>query len=159
MEAGQLAIERGVVDLQTLAEEAVEAARPAAEAKGIEIRLETDGVPPIAGDAARLAQLLDNLLSNAVKFTPAGGRVDVTTAREGELALLDVADNGAGIPADEQERLFERFFRSPSANENAVQGTGLGLSIAKAIAEAHGGRIRVESVKGVGTTFRVELPT
>jgi signal transduction histidine kinase len=104
----------------------------------------------------RLGQLIDNLLSNAVKFTPPGGAVTVTAAMRGALVRLEVADTGVGIPADELDMLFGRFFRASTAR--TVPGTGLGLSIAKSIAEAHGGTIDVKSEVGSGTTFIVDLP-
>jgi len=93
-----------------------------------------------------------------VKFTPSGGRVAVRVSRAAERALVEVSDSGIGIPQREQERLFERFFRSSTATERQIEGTGLGLYITKAIVEAHKGRIAVESHEGEGTTFRVELP-
>jgi signal transduction histidine kinase len=110
------------------------------------------------GDRARIAQLLDNFISNAIKFTPEQGRVEVRTWADGEHAFVSVADSGIGIPEDERARLFERFYRASSATEQAIPGTGLGLAIAKAIVDAHGGSIRVESTVDVGTTFTVELP-
>ena len=158
VDAGTIALERSGVDLAELAEESVTAARPAAATKGVDLMLTAEGLPTIAGDRARLAQLLDNLISNAVKFTPAGGRVDLRVFADDGKAVVEVHDTGIGIPASEQVRLFERFFRSSSATEQAIQGTGLGLSIAKAISEAHGGTIAVASEEGEGTTFRVELP-
>jgi signal transduction histidine kinase len=103
-------------------------------------------------------QLLDNLLSNAIKFTPAGGRVDVRVPERDGGVALEVADTGMGIGSDDQEHLFERFFRTKAAGEAAIQGTGLGLTIVKAIVDAHGGTISVESGEGKGTTFRVLLP-
>ena len=103
---------------------------PAADARGVELRLDRMPLPPLRGDGARLGQLLDNLVSNAVKFTPAGGRVVVAVARRGDDALVAVSDTGIGVPAAEQRRLFDRFFRASSAHERAIDGTGLGLTIA-----------------------------
>jgi signal transduction histidine kinase len=111
----------------------------------------------VDGDASRLEQLLDNLLSNAVKFTLDGGRVRVSIRPDGTAVLLDVADTGIGVPADEVGRLFRRFFRSKSALSREIPGTGLGLAIAKAIVEAHDGTISVTS-SDRGTTFTVRLP-
>jgi signal transduction histidine kinase len=158
IEAGKLAIELGSLDLKKVVEECVEAAAPVAESKGIELDAELQGLPKIEGDRARLHQVLDNLLSNALKFTPSGGRVDVRLRRTGDMAVVEVADSGLGIPEDEQGRLFERFFRSSSATENAIPGTGLGLTITKAIVERHSGRIEIESADGAGTTVRIHLP-
>jgi signal transduction histidine kinase len=158
IDAGGLQLEVDVVDLEGLARECVEAQRPRAEQAGLSLELTSEEVAPMHGDRARLGQLLDNLVSNAIKFTPTGGRVDVRLCQADGTALLEVADTGIGIPDDEQGRLFERFFRSSTATESAIQGTGLGLAISKAIAEAHGGTISAESQEGVGTTFRVELP-
>jgi signal transduction histidine kinase len=84
--------------------------------------------------------------------------VNVRLRRAGDVALVEVADSGLGIPENEQARLFERFFRSSSATENAIPGTGLGLTITKAIVERHGGRIEIESAEGAGTTVRIHLP-
>jgi signal transduction histidine kinase len=112
----------------------------------------------VSGDSVRLAQVIDNLLSNALKFTPAHGRVEVRVSAQKERAVLEVEDTGMGIPAAEQEHLFQQFFRTTNATQNAVQGTGLGLAITRAIAEGHGGRITLASEEGRGTTFRVELP-
>ena len=102
--------------------------------------------------------MLDNLVSNALKFTPSGGRVDVSLKAAGGVAMVEVSDTGLGLAEEEQTHLFERFFRSSRAAENAIPGSGLGLAIAKTIVERHGGRIRVESAVDVGTTVRVEPP-
>ena len=122
------------------------------------LNVEAEPLPVLKGDRVRLGQLLDNLISNAIKFTPVGGSVTVGVSRRGDRAVLEVTDTGMGIPASEQEHLFERFFRTTSATRSAIQGTGLGLSIVKTIAQGHGGTIEFESVEGEGTTFRVELP-
>jgi PAS domain S-box-containing protein len=158
VEAGKLTLERGEVDLPAVVKSSIEAVEPLAAQRGIALAAECDPVGPLPGDAARLAQLVDNLLSNAIKFTPARGRVSVRVSRSNGSVVLEIEDTGTGIPLDERERLFERFFRARSATESATPGTGLGLSIAKAIAEAHGGSIGVTSEEGVGTCFRVELP-
>jgi signal transduction histidine kinase len=154
--AADLKLDLEPLEVGALVEEAVEAARPTAEAKGIELDFATDHRSAnVLADAPRLAQVMDNLISNAIKFTPAGR---VLLSSDADEAVIDVADTGIGIPPDEQERLFERFFRATAANTNAIQGTGLGLSIAKAIADAHAGAIELVSSGSEGTTFRLTLP-
>ena len=158
IDAGKPAIELASVDMNRIVEECVEASSPVADSKGIDLRLQARRLPKLAGDQARLAQVLDNLVSNALKFTPSGGSVEVRLRAEDGLAVLEVEDTGLGVPEEEQERLFERFFRSSSAMESAIPGTGLGLTITKAIVERHGGTIEVESAANAGTTARVRLP-
>jgi signal transduction histidine kinase len=158
VDAGKLTIEREELDLGEVVEHAVEASRPLAVDRGIELAASVAPVEAFAGDRGRLTQVLDNVISNALKFTPEGGRVRVTLATRDGCALLEVEDDGIGIPEREQGQLFERFFRSSRATENAIPGTGLGLAITKAIVERHGGRISVESKQPKGTTVRVELP-
>ncbi|HEY7004037.1 MAG TPA: PAS domain S-box protein [Gaiellaceae bacterium] len=158
IEAGKLSLDVRSVDLAAVAAESVETARPLAEDKGITLTLATSPVPLLSGDRARLAQLLDNLISNAVKFTPAGGRVDVRASAARGSAVLEIRDTGIGIAAEEQEHVFERFFRTSRATEQAIQGTGLGLAISKAIVHAHGGSITLASSDGEGATFKVTIP-
>ncbi|HUK94622.1 MAG TPA: HAMP domain-containing sensor histidine kinase [Gaiellaceae bacterium] len=158
IDAGKLVIEVDTVDLNQIVEECVETSSPAADVRGIRLGAHLDPVPEIQGDRARLAQVLDNLVSNAVKFTPRGGRVDVRLRTDRDAVVLEVKDTGLGIPADEQAQLFDRFFRSSTATQNAIPGTGLGLTITKAIVERHGGLIAVDSAENVGTTVRVRLP-
>jgi len=158
-DVGRLGIAPERLDLAELARECVQGARPAAAEQGIEISAEVDGPPvPVSADRARLGQVVDNLISNALKFTPAGGRVRVSVRAEEGRALLEVADTGVGIPRGEQERLFERFYRTSQAIASATPGTGLGLAISKMIVEAHHGRIEVQSEEGAGASFRVLLP-
>jgi PAS domain S-box-containing protein len=157
-EAGKLSLEHGTVDLEAVTREAVEAARPRAARVDVELEAQTEPLPPIDGDRDRLGQVVDNLISNALKFTPASGRVSVRALERDGRAVVEVQDTGMGIPEDEQARLFERFYRTASATERSIPGIGLGLSICRAIAEGHGGTIRVASEEGRGTTFTVELP-
>jgi PAS domain S-box-containing protein len=158
LDAGSFSLELGDADLVGLADEAIEAARPTAEAKNLTLTLEHDQPAVVSVDANRIGQALDNLISNAIKFTPERGKVHVLIENRGTAYALHVTDTGYGIPASEQERLFERFFRSTTASANHVPGTGLGLTIAKAIIESHGGSISFDSTEGKGTTFSVSLP-
>jgi signal transduction histidine kinase/CHASE3 domain sensor protein len=158
LDAGTMRLEWSDVNVADVAAECVEASRPAAEEAGLKLDLQTDSYAPVAGDRARLAQLVDNLLSNAIKFTPRGGRVEVRAGADDGRVRLVVCDTGPGMAPEEVPHLFKRFYRTRSAGERQIQGTGLGLAISKAIAEAHGGSIVVETAPGEGTTFTVDLP-
>jgi PAS domain S-box-containing protein len=157
-DSGVLSLDRRPGDLRALASEAVSSAVPFAEQRGLALGIVAEEVPEFEFDKARLSQVLDNLISNALKFTPAGGRVEVRVTCDSERAVVEVADSGMGISDSEQERLFERFYRTESSAIQAIPGTGLGLWISKAIVEGHGGEIGVESAPGRGATFRIELP-
>jgi PAS domain S-box-containing protein len=158
VDAGRLALELDRLDAAEVGAESVEAARPAADQKGVELRLVGDPRVELVGDRARLSQLVDNLVSNAIKFTPPAGHVEVAVyARPTEIAI-EVSDSGMGISAEEQKRLYQRFFRTSAATSQAIPGTGLGLVISKAIVDAHEGTIELESAEGKGTTFRVTIP-
>jgi signal transduction histidine kinase len=159
LDANGLQLEFADVRLDDVVAESVENVAALARAREIDLRLEPGALPPVRGDRERLSQLVANLLSNALKFTPAGGTVTARTAHDDDGKVsVEVEDTGIGIPAAEQDRLFQRFFRSSTATEQAIPGTGLGLVIAKAIVEGHGGSISLRSVVGEGTCFRVELP-
>jgi signal transduction histidine kinase len=158
VEAGKLSLDPGPVDMLAVCSESVETARPRAEAGQVDLLLDAGRVPSFTGDAGRLGQAIDNLVSNALKFTPAGGTVTVALRQVRDQLVVDVSDTGVGVPDDEQSRLFDRFFRSQSAHEQAVPGVGLGLTIAKAIVDGHHGWIRVRSEEGRGTTFSITLP-
>jgi signal transduction histidine kinase len=138
--------------------EAVQAAAPAAAQKGITLDGAVPDGPPVLADRPRLVQLIDNLIANAVKFTDEGGQVRVTAAAPGQEWRIDVTDSGIGIPADDVDHLFDRFFRASNATSAGRPGSGLGLSIVKEIAELHGGRVEVTSTLGSGTTIHVVLP-
>jgi PAS domain S-box-containing protein len=157
--AGTFTIARSSADIREIARAAYEAAVPEAAKAGIDLRLAGDGVAVVEGDPDRLAQVAENLISNALKFTPEGGRVTISTGERDGSAILEVADTGIGIEADESPRLFDRMFRAVEVERRHIQGTGLGLTIVKAIVDAHNGSIIVESEPGRGAVFRVELPT
>ena len=158
LQAGELSLEPHDVDLAEVVRDTVQALEPRAAAKRIDVACVLDSVPAVRADSGRLQQLLDNLVSNAVKFTPDGGSVRVSLSRRNDAVLLEVADTGIGIAADDQRRLFQRFFRAENAVERQLPGTGLGLYISRVIAEAHEGTLTVRSKLGHGSTFRLELP-
>ena len=115
-----------------------------------------DDLPPVLVDADRIRQVVINLVHNAIKFTPAGGYVTVTARSVHDGVVVSVADTGTGIPAEDQPRIFERFYKADRARSSG--GTGLGLAIAKHTIHAHNGRIWVESTEGKGSTFSFTLP-
>jgi signal transduction histidine kinase len=125
----------------------------------IELRmLVPDDVPPVAGDENQLRQVLTNLVDNAVKYSPGGGEVELRLGRNGQFARIEVSDRGLGIPGDEHERIFEKFYRLDPGLTRGVDGTGLGLYISKELVERMSGRISVRSELGRGSTFVVEVP-
>jgi PAS domain S-box-containing protein len=160
MAAGNLRLNIAAVDVRELIGGAVETVRPAADAKSIALHVSVDkGVTDLAGDAARLRQVLWNLLANAVKFTPAGGRVEVN-ARQGAADLeITVGDSGPGIDPEFLPHIFEPFRRGESLSTRTVGGLGLGLAIVRHLAEAHGGTVTADNAPGTGSIFRVRLPT
>jgi PAS domain S-box-containing protein len=159
LDSGATRWERGAVDLASILPGAEDAVRAQLTSRGLTLEVIVPDQPvPVVGDSVQLERALTNLLSNAIKFTESGGRVTVAVEARGGEAYLSVTDTGIGIPLEEQERLFQRFFRSSTAQERAIQGTGLGLSIVNAIVSAHGGRIDVRSAHLEGTTFTIRLP-
>jgi heavy metal sensor kinase len=155
LDAGQEPIKHLSLDLAAVTRECTELVRPLAEERGITLVLETQPAG-CAGDSERLAQVVTNLLTNAIQYNRPNGEVRVATRLEDQTALLTVRDTGAGIPAEDLPRVFERFYRSDKSRTTG--GNGLGLSICQAIITAHGGSIEVASEPGAGTTFTVRLP-
>ena len=159
VESGKLSLVPAPLELADIVTNSVQTVGPAADAGGVSVQVSLPEVNPmISGDAVRVGQAIDNLLSNAVKFTPEGGTVTVALSSDEDDAVITVTDTGIGIPAQELDQLFARFFRASTATQNAVPGVGLGLTITRAIVVAHGGELGVESEEGVGTTFRMRLP-
>ena len=157
LDAGRLRLERRVRDPLLLLMQAVEMFTPLAEDASIDFHCETpEHLPRVLVDGDRLLQVLANLIGNALKFTPAGGRVTVRAGVDGDQLRLTVEDTGPGIAPEHLAHIFDRFWHERSTAR--VRGTGLGLAITKGLVEAHGGRIRVASVVGRGTTFDVTFP-
>ncbi len=163
IETGQVALHMQAVDLANLVREVVTEQARLAKEKGRKVHIEhrlPQGLPPVWGDPERLRQVIENLVENAYRYTPDGGRVLVTARQVGQAVQVDVSDTGIGIPPEEQERVFERFYRIESPMVMATPGTGLGLAIVKTLVERHGGRIWLKStgVPGEGSTFSFTIP-
>jgi len=161
IESGQLQVTRRIVDLSQVMTDVHRSQLPRARARGIELTLDAPVAPPLLGDTDRLVQVFDNLVDNALTYTPAGGRVHLAVrAGEGYVEGI-VSDTGAGIPADELPRVFERFYRlekSRARGEDGRRGAGLGLAIVHELVVAHGGTVSVSSEVGRGSAFVVRLP-
>ncbi|HEC23961.1 MAG TPA: PAS domain S-box protein [Chloroflexi bacterium] len=165
LDQGHVQLHLEPVDLNVLAEQFLSDRSPLAESRGLALNLRKESdLPPVQADAGLLGQVLSIFLTNALNYTPAGGRVTISTQvrRMGgrQWVGLSVSDTGPGIPPEEQSHLFERFFRGKVGRDSGAPGTGLGLAIAREIVDLHRGRIEVDSegVPGEGTTFTVWLP-
>lgn len=159
IEAGVMG-QAGRVDLAPLLKEAVDQLRGKAQDKGQSLELEMSGkLPEVMGVGEELQRVAVNLISNAVKYTPDGGQIAVRAQGGDGEVVLEVRDNGLGIPAEEQEAIFQRFHRVKNADTRHIPGTGLGLAIVKRVVESHGGRLELKSEPGQGSTFTLHLPS
>jgi two-component system sensor histidine kinase/response regulator len=149
---------RKTLSLAEVLEEVIPLMRVQAEEKGLSFAMEVRQRPLLEANPDQMRQLWTNLISNAIKYTPAGGKVSVTLDDKGEWAVGTVEDTGIGIAAEDQEKIFEEFYRTPQAKEMEPRGTGLGLALVKRIVEGHGGTIEVESALGQGSQFTFRLP-
>ncbi len=157
IEAGYMMLETEHIDIHSLMASVLALTRERARKQNLNLEFDC---PPDLGtltaDERRLKQALFNLISNAIKFTPPGGTIRLEAHREGDEIALIVADNGSGIPSDQQARVFEKFERgNPQARQS---GAGLGLSLVKSFVELHGGRVEMKSESGTGTTVTLYLP-
>ncbi len=163
LETGKVELSFSPVELNEFVKKASERYYPEANKyqHQLEILLSPDN-PAIMADPRRLQQILDNLVDNAIRYTPAGGRITIsvrTEEEEGQLwGVIEVADNGIGIPEEELPYIFDRFFRGEKARSEQIPGSGLGLAIVKELVELHKGKIKVRSKIGEGTVFTVMLP-
>jgi PAS domain S-box-containing protein len=158
---GKLRLEVRPMEIGPVVEAGVDALRPTAETKNIQLTVEVPpGLPVVSGDPDRLQQVVWNLVSNAVKFTPEGGRIDVRLERADSALVLTITDSGKGIPADFLPYVFERFRQADSTSTRQHGGLGLGLAIVRHLVELHGGTVHAESPgpAGVGAVFTVRLP-
>lgn len=157
---GVVELKREVIDVAALLGQAVEAATPGLEAARHALQLELPDPPAfVYGDPARLVQSVTNLLNNAVRYTPDGGDIRLSARAEALRVVIEVTDNGMGLPLDDQMRLFDLFTQLPHTGTKAHGGLGIGLSIVKSLVEMHGGSITAYSAGlNQGSTFRIELP-
>jgi len=158
LDAGEVKMDKSHLDLGELTASTASEMKLLAEEKSIGLRIHAESGIQVVGDRIRLQQVIVNLIDNSIKYTPVGGMIEVRVSREGISAVLEVSDNGLGIPAHALPHVFERFYRADKARSRASGGAGLGLSIVKAICAAHNGDIKVSSQEGRGSSFRVELP-
>jgi PAS domain S-box-containing protein len=158
LQAGGLRLQLGPVDLPALAARVVQGiAATAGEQYEFQLRF-APNFPPVHADEERLRMVLSNLLGNAVKYSPDGGVIRIGGWADDEYAVIYVADQGIGIAPEDQARIFDRFYRVDNVLSRQTQGAGLGLYLARAIIQAHGGTIRVESQPGRGARFVFTLP-
>jgi signal transduction histidine kinase len=161
IESGKIEMKKEAVPVAQVADRVVEDLRPQASEKGIRVstRIEEGSLPLVAqGDEQRIAQVFTNLVGNALKFTDPQGAIDVTLARHNGEVVCKVRDSGCGIPPDELDRVFDRFYQVEKVVTRKSGGTGLGLAIVKNIVEAHGGRVWIDSAVGQGTEVSFSLP-
>ena len=158
LDAGEVHAEWLRFDLAELATTTAEQMNLLAEDKNVSVACESATAVTVEGDRARLKQVIVNLLDNAIKYTPSGGRVRLSVRREGSFAILDVTDDGVGIPPEALPHVFKRFYRVDDSRSREQGGAGLGLAIVKSICSAHGAEVEVVSAPGKGSTFRVRQP-
>lgn len=159
IESGDLQLTKSRTHITPILMRAAETVMPQMKAKNIDFKINIlSRTPDINLDVRLIERALLNLLSNAMKFTPIDGTISLTADKEEDSLVITVADSGVGIPENEIQNLFTKFYRTSIARENAVQGTGLGLIIIKAVVEQHGGTINVTSEVGKGTAFKIHLP-
>ncbi len=158
LDSGRLDLEDERFDADQVARTVVQAARIHAP-PAIEIELSTPPwLPDARGDRDKVGQVLANLVENAVKYSPGGGRIDVALEHEGDRIAFEVRDEGLGIPLDEQERIFKKFYRLDPNLTRGIGGSGLGLYICDELVRRMGGELRVSSTVGSGSTFSFDLP-
>ncbi len=147
------------VPLLSLLEEVVADLTPLAEKQQVALRLNGDGEPVVPGDSVLLARAFSNLIENGIRYNRPGGLVEITVSEASNQAVIAIADNGLGIPADQQAQIFDRFYRIDSSRSRQQGGAGLGLSIVSHIVQLHNGRIHLQSSPSIGSKFILHLPT
>jgi two-component system phosphate regulon sensor histidine kinase PhoR len=159
LEAGILG-KRQVTTTDLLVREAVTEMELSASERqhSIQLNLAPD-LPAVSVDVTQMHRAICNLVENAIKYTPPGGAIEISTQLAGEEVEIAVADNGPGVPEEDQPKLFQRFYRAYQPGTEGVPGTGLGLNLVKSVVELHGGTVSVESAPSEGSTFTIRLPT
>lgn len=157
-DTGGFIVDQTICDLSQIAAQAISAHASRAEEQHILQQLDYQGVLPVRGDPDRLRQVLDNFLDNALHHAPMNSTVTIAAYKEGVSCAVQIRDSGSGLNMEDQERIFDRFYRADSSRARQFGGLGLGLAIAKAIAEAHGGQIKVQSRPGAGAAFTLLIP-
>jgi signal transduction histidine kinase len=155
-ETGTMRLQLEPVNLAELARQAVDLYEDLAEDRRLSIDVDAKEDVWVRGDRSRLRQVLANLVDNAVKYTPAGGRIELRTERDGPEAVVTVEDTGTGIAPEELPRIWERLYRGDKSRSE--RGLGLGLSLVRAIVQAHDGTVTAQSRLGAGSAFQVRLP-
>ncbi len=159
IDSGRMEWQREMVDLSKLIDDACGKLAPRAGSKGVSLGYRANSaVPRVHADRDRIEQVLVNLITNAVDYTPEGGQIRVIAGRDGDRVKVSVVDDGLGIPSEELDRIFERFYRVDKARARTSGGTGLGLAIAREIVESHGGEIRANNRESGGTVMTFFLP-
>ena len=159
IDQNRLILQKQKINLTNLVESVVGEIIPKAKAKNIEISINSqDKLPLVLGDKGKINLVLENLIDNAVKYTNNGGKVKINIYKNKNLLIFEVKDSGVGIPEEQAERVFEKFFRSDNIVKYQTEGTGLGLYIAKNIIEQLGGEVWFRSIENVGSVFSFSLP-
>jgi signal transduction histidine kinase len=158
LESGQVKLARNELDLQEILERVVTSFGPRAEAAQVKLITDFAPLPLMQGDADRLRQVFNNLIDNALKYTPVGGQVTVACRSNGRSIVASVTDTGVGIPEEDLQHIFERFYQANKARSREVEGIGLGLAITREIVHGHGGKIEAQSKVGQGTRFTILFP-
>ena len=157
IESGEAPLQKSNFNAADVVNSAVRRMKPQADRAGVVLTLDMpDKLPGLNGDRDRIEQVLINLIHNAIKFTRPGGTITVSGGVNDKSLQFSVSDTGAGIPADDLTRIFERFYKADKARSGS--GTGLGLAIAKHVVAAHGGEIWAESIEGKGSQFYFTIP-
>ncbi|MGN0991190.1 MAG: ATP-binding protein [Candidatus Ventricola sp.] len=158
IDSHKLRLRREMMVFADTVRESVKRLQPLAKKRGQEISVEITDPCEMFADPGKLAQVCYNIVENAIKYTPDGGKITVRLRRMGRDAVLDISDTGVGIPEEDLAHVFDRFYRVDKARSRETGGTGLGLSIVQQIVRLHAGSVTVQSVRGEGTTFTVQLP-